>query len=254
MSYTLNPPFTVVIPARYGSTRLPAKALININGRPMITHTIQRAKESGANAVIVATDHKDILDLAVRQGVGAVMTSDSCASGTDRIAEAVSLLSIDPDTIIINLQGDEPMFPGVHLSELADTFAYSGSEMATIGVEGLTAAQLADPNVVKVVTDNFDSALYFSRAGVPFSRDGQLVDDSSMRRYFMRHVGVYAYRAGFVQDFVNWGVSLLEFAEKLEQLRVLANGCRIQMLRLKDLAAHGVDTPKDLALVRSLLM
>ena len=253
MSYTPNPPFTVVIPARMNSSRLQQKPLADINGSPMIVHTIRRAKESGASAVIVATDSEIIMDIAVRMGVGAVITSASCNSGTDRIAEALARLKVPEDEIIVNLQGDEPMFPGVHLAQLADTLAYTGVEMATIAVEDLTPAQLADPNVVKVVSDNFDNGIYFSRAGVPFSRDGQMIDDPTMRRYFLRHVGVYAYRAGFLMDFVKWGISPLEYTEKLEQLRVLWNGGRIQLLRLQELDAQGVDTPADLAVVRRLM-
>ena len=253
MSYTPNPAFTVVIPARLNSSRLPHKPLADIHGSPMITHTIRRAKESGANAVIVATDSEAIRDIAVRMGVGAVLTPVGCDSGTDRIAVALAQLSVPQDEIVVNLQGDEPMFPGVHLAALADTLAYTGVEMATIAVEDLTPAQLADPNVVKVVADNFDNGLYFSRAGVPFSRDGQMIDDPTMRRYFLRHVGVYAYRAGFVMDFVKWGISPLEYTEKLEQLRVLWNGGRIQLLRLQQLDAQGVDTPEDLAEVRRLM-
>lgn len=253
MSYTPNPPFSIVIPARIGSSRLPEKALADINGIPMIGHTIRRARESGANAVIVATDDERVHDIAVRMGAGAVMTSTSCNSGTDRIAQALERLKFHPDELIVNLQGDEPMFPGAHLAALADSLAYTGADMATIAVEDLTPAQLADPNVVKVVTDNFDNALYFSRAGVPFSRDGQTIDDPTMRPYFLRHVGVYAYRAGFLMDFVNWGLSPLEYTEKLEQLRVLWNGGRIQLLRLHELDALSVDTPEDLAQVRWLM-
>lgn len=253
MSYTPNPAFTVVIPARMNSSRLHGKPLADIHGSPMIAHTIRRAKESGANAVIVATDDQLIHDVAERMGVGAVMTPADCNSGTDRIAAALARLNVPPNDIIVNLQGDEPMFPGVHLAELADSLAYSGAEMATVAVEDLTPDQLTDPNVVKVVADNFDNAIYFSRAGVPFSRDGQMIEDPTMRRYFLRHVGVYAYRAGFLMDFVTWGISPLEYTEKLEQLRVLWNGGRIQLLRLQQLEAQGVDTSEDLEKVRQLM-
>lgn len=253
MSYTPNQAFTVVIPARLDSSRLRHKLLADVNGTPLIAHTIRRAKESGATAVIVATDSEVIRDIAASMGVGAVLTSSCCNSGTDRIAAALVCLSVPHDEIIVNLQGDEPMFPGVHLAALADTLAYTGVEMATIAVEDLTPGQLTDPNVVKVVSDNFDNGIYFSRASVPFSRDGHMIDDPTMRRYFLRHVGVYAYRAGFLMDFVTWGISPLEYTEKLEQLRVLWNGGRIQLLRLHQLDAQGVDTQEDLEDVRRLL-
>ena len=250
MSYT---PFTVVIPARMDSTRLPNKPTREINGRPMIAHTIDRAKESGAENVIVVTDHPLIGNMAALEGVMVHMTPPECPSGTDRIALAIAQLGIPKNTVIVNLQGDEPMFPGEHLAELAHTLKVSGAEMATVAVSDLTSLQLSDPNVVKVVGDSKDNALYFSRAGVPFSRDGQLIDDLTMRPYFMRHVGVYAYRAGFLLDFVRWGVSPLEYTEKLEQLRVLWNGGRIRLHRLKELRAHGVDTYDDLLKVRALM-
>lgn len=254
MSYTPNEPFTVIIPARIGSTRLPNKAMADINGQPMIAHTIRRAFESGASAVIVATDDEHIFNVAVRLGVGAVMTSTSCNSGSDRIAEAIERLGIHPDTLIINLQGDEPCFPGHLLAELADNFASSGASMGTIAVSDLTTSQLTDPDVVKVVADSVENALYFSRAGIPFSRDGELIENPVMRPYFMRHVGVYAYRAGYLLDFVRWGMSPLEYTEKLEQLRVLWNGGWIKLLRLDSLASHGVDTHDDLERARHYLL
>jgi 3-deoxy-manno-octulosonate cytidylyltransferase (CMP-KDO synthetase) len=250
MSYT---PFTVVIPARMNSTRLPMKPTQNINGRPMIAHTIDRAKESGAEKVIVVTDHPVIGRIAADEGVMVKLTPSECVSGTDRIALAISELGIPKSTVIVNLQGDEPMFPGEHLAELAQLLKVSGTEMATVAVSDLTATELDDPNVVKVVGDRTGNALYFSRAGVPFSRDGQLIYDHTMRAYFMRHVGVYAYHAGFLLDFIKWGISPLEYTEKLEQLRVLWNGGRIRIHRLNELSAHGVDTMDDLLKVRDLM-
>ncbi|HHA1396924.1 TPA: 3-deoxy-manno-octulosonate cytidylyltransferase [Enterobacter hormaechei subsp. xiangfangensis] len=248
-----NSAFTVVIPVRMDSTRLPGKAMQDINGKPMIAHTIDRAKESGAQQIIVATDHPAIFDEAIKAGVNAVMTPETCASGTDRIALALASQQVPSETIIVNLQGDEPMFSGHWIAQLAERLVMSGSDMATVAVSDLDAKQLADPNVVKVVADSANNALYFSRAGVPFSRDGQLVEEITMRKYFMRHVGVYAYRAGFLRTFVNWGVAPLEYTEKLEQLRVLWNGGRIHLLRFHRMTAKSVDTPEDLMMVRQLM-
>ncbi len=245
--------FKVVIPARHGSQRLPGKPLLEIVGKPMIQHVFERAKESGAADVVIATDDPRIQDAVGRFTDRVCMTSTEHASGTDRIAEVVATLEWPDETVVVNLQGDEPLMPPELLSQVAKTLlAHEHSEMATLAVALTEPAQLFDPSVVKVVTDRNGYALYFSRAAIPWKRD--LFDASAPPRQdwldgIHRHLGIYAYRAGFLARYGSLPVSPIERMESLEQLRVLWNGGRIAVDIAAGAPPAGVDTAEDLARV-----
>lgn len=245
--------FRVVIPARYASQRLPGKPLLDIAGKPMIQHVYERACESGAQGVVVATDDARIQD-AVKGFSGQVcMTSAEHASGTDRIAEVAHALGWPGDTVVVNLQGDEPLMPPELLAQVAQTLvAHVAADMATLAVPLSEPDQLFDPNVVKVVVDRDGYALYFSRATIPWKRD-VFEPGAAARASWLdgvhRHLGIYAYRAEFLSGYATLPVSPIERMESLEQLRVLWNGGRIAV----DVSAHappaGVDTAEDLTRV-----
>ena len=249
--------FNVVIPARYGSQRLPGKPLRDIAGKPMIQHVFECAQSSGARHVVVATDDKRI-EQAVRKFTDAVcMTSTDHASGTDRIAEVVVAMGWPADTVVVNLQGDEPLMPPTLLREVADTLVtHPLAEMATLCVPLSTPEQLFDTNTVKVVTDREGYALYFSRATIPWNRDlfdpSQVVDPAWLAGMH-RHLGLYAYRAGFLSRYSNFPAAPIEQMESLEQLRVLWHGGRIAVAVVHDAPPAGVDTAEDLARVSALL-
>ncbi len=241
--------FRVVIPARYASTRLPGKPLRAIAGRPMILHVCARARESGAKQVVVATDDQRIHAAVVAGGFEALMTDPAHPSGTDRIVEVVERLAWEDDAIVVNLQGDEPAMPAALLSQVADTLeTHPQAVMATLGAPLQRAADLADPNVVKLVTDRAGHALYFSRAAIPWYRDHFASGMESLpdAHVVMRHIGLYAYRVGFLKTYAGLPVSPLEQAESLEQLRVLWNGYRIAVRAASEEPGQGVDTPADL--------
>ncbi|WP_426149352.1 3-deoxy-manno-octulosonate cytidylyltransferase [Pseudomonas sp. DC3000-4b1] len=248
--------FTVVIPARYGSTRFPGKPLQAIAGKPMIRHVWEQAQRSAAARVVVATDDERIA-LACREfGAEVVMTRADHESGTDRLAEVVAVLGLANDAIVVNVQGDEPLIPPAVIDQVAANLAANiEARMATLSEPLLEARQLFNPNVVKVSTDLAGLALTFSRAPLPWARDafaqrpGELPEGVPYRR----HIGIYAYRAGFLSDFVAWGPCWLEKTESLEQLRALWHGVRIHVADAVVAPAPGVDTPEDLERVRRLL-
>lgn len=228
----------IIIPARYGSTRFPAKALAKLAGKPMIEHVYQKAAASTADVVLVATDHKLIADAVAGFGGQAVMTKESHPSGTDRIYEAMTKAGSDIE-IVINVQGDEPLIPVSVIDELIAVMKnHPAVEMATVAVPG-TRQELANPNKVKVVfgADNF--ALYFSRSMIPYLREGG--EDPGV----YLHWGIYAYRKATLEKFVKLAPGKLENCEKLEQLRALENGIKIYV-HLSCLQSIGVDTPEDL--------
>lgn len=249
--------FNVVIPARYGSQRLPGKPLREIAGKPMIQHVFERAQSSGAQQVVVATDDVRI-EQAVRRFAGAVcMTSTDHTSGTDRIAEVVESLGWSPDTVVVNLQGDEPLMPPALLREVAVTLGtHARAEMATLAVPLSAAEQLFDANTVKVVTDREGYALYFSRATIPWKRDqfepSQAVEPAWLAGMH-RHLGLYAYRAGFLSEYSSLSAAPIEQMESLEQLRVLWHGGRIAVAVIDEAPPAGVDTADDLARVSAML-
>jgi 3-deoxy-manno-octulosonate cytidylyltransferase (CMP-KDO synthetase) len=247
-----------IIPARFGSTRLPGKPLLDIGGRPMIAHVVARAQESGAARVVVATDDERIQQAVDALGVETVMTAATHASGTDRLAEAVKKLRIGANEIVVNVQGDEPLIPPALIRQVADTLAANSSAGVATACHAITdPAEFNSPNVVKVVRDSNGFALYFSRAPIPFPRNktGVRVADSDpgFIRAAYRHIGIYAYRAGFIARYASWPACPLEEIEALEQLRVLWYGERIAVCEAATAPPAGVDTQDDLDSVRRLL-
>jgi 3-deoxy-manno-octulosonate cytidylyltransferase (CMP-KDO synthetase) len=247
--------FVVAIPARLGSTRLPGKPLRLIAGRPMIAHVVERAREAGAAAVVVATDDARIADVARAHGVGAVMTRADHASGTDRLAEVAATLAWPDERIVVNLQGDEPLAPPAGVRHVAELLARSAAPMATLATPVEHAEQLFDPNVVKLVRRADGGALYFSRAPIPWARDAFATARDALPAGLgaLRHIGIYAYRAGFLRAFVALPRSSLEVAESLEQLRALEAGHAIAVGLAPEPFPPGVDTEADLARVEAQL-
>ncbi|TCP97639.1 3-deoxy-manno-octulosonate cytidylyltransferase (CMP-KDO synthetase) [Cricetibacter osteomyelitidis] len=248
--------FTVIIPARFASSRLPGKPLADIAGKPMIAHVVEKARLSGARRVIVATDNLDVKS-AVENLAEVCLTSEKHNSGTERLAEVVEKLAIPDDEIIVNIQGDEPLIPPVIVQQVADNLAKYQVNMASLAVEIHEAEELFNPNAVKVLTDKDGYVLYFSRAVIPWDRD-QFAKTTDPKRVqlmanYLRHIGIYAYRAGFIKQYVQWEPTALEKIESLEQLRVLWNGEKIHVELAKEVPAVGVDTLEDLEKVRSIL-
>lgn len=249
--------FVVVIPARYGSTRLPGKPLRLLAGRPMIAHVYERAMESGADEVIIATDDERIAQASEAIGADCVLTAPDHPSGTDRIAEVVDAKGYPDDRIIVNLQGDEPCMPGALVRQVAeDLIALPEIGVATLCERIKTAAELFDPHAVKVVIDAAGYALYFSRAVIPWDREAFAVTTEELpgEVQHYRHIGLYAYRAGFIREYVCWAPCPIERMEVLEQLRVLWNGKRIHVAQALTHPGHGVDTEQDLDQVAGILL
>ncbi|MBN7819945.1 3-deoxy-manno-octulosonate cytidylyltransferase [Bowmanella yangjiangensis] len=244
--------FTCIIPARYASTRFPGKPLVDIHGKPMIQHVVERAMESGANRVVVATDDERIAEVVKSFGGQVCMTGRHHESGTERLAEVVDILGLDADEIVVNVQGDEPFIPASIIQQVAENLnQHRQAEMATLAVRLTDVEELFNPNVVKVVTDKLGYALYFSRATIPYDRARFLDADSidEIGDYYLRHIGIYAYRAGFIKQYVNMTPSGLEQIESLEQLRVLWHGEKIHVDVALQAPPAGIDTPDDLARV-----
>ena len=239
--------FNIVIPARFGSTRLPGKALLPIADRPMVAWVWERAMQAGAEHVVVATDDQRIADEMNSRGAQVAMTRADHASGTDRLAEVVDHLGWREDAIVVNLQGDEPLMPVANIQRVAAMLSETaGADMATL-MEPLDPADAEQQSVVKVVASETGRALYFSRSAIPFHRDG------GVPAPLFRHIGLYAYRAGFLQTFVGWPPAVAEQSESLEQLRALAHDAHIQIELAPATVPAGVDTESDLAAVRALL-
>lgn len=239
--------FNIVIPARFGSTRLPGKALLPIADKPMVAWVWERAMQAGAEHVVVATDDQRIVDEMTSRGAQVAMTRADHASGTDRLAEVVDQLGWADDAIVVNLQGDEPLMPVANIQRVAAMLnETAGADMATL-MEPLAAADADQQSVVKVVSSEAGRALYFSRSAIPFHREG------GVPAPMFRHIGLYAYRAGFLQTFVGWPPAVAEQSESLEQLRALAHDAHIQIELAPETVPAGVDTESDLAAVRALL-
>ncbi len=247
--------FTVVIPARYHSSRLPGKPLVDIGGKPMIQWVYEQSLKSGAERVIIATDDARIEAKAKAFGALVCMTSDKHESGTERLAEVVEKMAIEQDHIIVNVQGDEPLIPPAIIRQVADNLANnSQAPMATLAVEISDESEVFNPNAVKVVTDANGFALYFSRATIPWDRDNfGTAGSKGILQPLLRHIGIYAYRAGFINTYINWQPSTLEKIECLEQLRVLWYGEKIHVDVALESPPAGVDTPQDLETVRRLI-
>ena len=251
--------FTVLVPARLASTRLPGKPLADIAGLPMVVRVAQRAALSSAQRVVVAADHPDIVSACARHGVRAVLTGSDHATGSDRLAEACELLDLDGADLVVNVQGDEPLIDPGLIDACADLLACSADcVMSTAAHEIDTWVEFGTPNVVKVVLDARGRALYFSRASIPCWRDAQAAGAPQPATAGwpqpapLRHIGLYAYHAGFLRRFPQLAVSPLESIEALEQLRVLWHGERIAVHVSQSRPGAGVDTPEDLARVRAL--
>lgn len=247
--------FKVVIPARYQSSRLPGKPLLEIAGKPMVQHVYERALDSKASQVVVATDDQRIFAAVQAFGGEACMTSSEHQSGTDRLAEVVSQYHWRHSDIIVNLQGDEPEMPAALISQVAtDMATHNDAVMTTLSVAIESFSDVIDPNVVKVVTDNEGYAQYFSRAPIPWHRNefAEGLESPPSLELFSRHIGLYAYRAGFLSDFVNWEMAPTERIESLEQLRVLWHGRKIHVSQAKQAPGIGVDTQADLDRVNEL--
>ncbi|MCG9578184.1 3-deoxy-manno-octulosonate cytidylyltransferase [Vibrio tubiashii] len=245
--------FTVVIPARYQSTRLPGKPLADICGKPMIQWVYEQAIQAGADKVIVATDDSRVEQAIEAFGGQVCMTSPNHESGTERLAEVVEKMAIPDDHIIVNVQGDEPLIPPSIITQVAENLANSQAPMSTLAVEISDEAEVFNPNAVKVLTDKDGYAMYFSRATIPWDRDSFAEDAKIIKQPLMRHIGIYAYRAGFINTYINWEPTALEKIECLEQLRVLWYGEKIHVEVAKEAPAAGVDTPEDLEVVRSII-
>ncbi|KAE9527163.1 3-deoxy-manno-octulosonate cytidylyltransferase [Testudinibacter aquarius] len=254
--------FSVIIPARFASSRLPGKPLADIAGKPMIQHVWQQAKKSGAERIIVATDHAEVAAVATAFGAEVCMTSEQHNSGTERLAEVVTKCGLADDEVIVNVQGDEPLIPPSIIRQVAQNLVNNTVNMATLAVKIEEADELFNPNVVKVLTDKNGLVLYFSRAVIPWDRDQfalfkqgkiQAADLDLAKNHYLRHIGLYAYRAGFIRQYVQWQPTALEQIESLEQLRVLWYGEKIHLQLADEVPAVGVDTFDDLEKVRQIL-
>jgi 3-deoxy-manno-octulosonate cytidylyltransferase (CMP-KDO synthetase) len=248
--------FTVVIPARHASTRLPGKPLLEIGGKPMIQHVYERGTESGAARVLVATDDARIAEAVTGFGGEAMMTSPHHTSGTDRIEEVARELGLDDDALVVNVQGDEPLVPAAVINQVAANLAENrDAGIATLCEPIASMDDFLNPNIVKVVADVNGLALYFSRAPVPWDRDGfsEGTVAAIVPPTARRHLGIYAYRVSLLRQFVAWPPAELETRESLEQLRALANGARIHVADAIAAVPPGVDTPADLEAVRVLI-
>jgi 3-deoxy-manno-octulosonate cytidylyltransferase (CMP-KDO synthetase) len=248
--------FKAVIPARYASTRLPAKPLLDLGGKPMVVRVAERALQSGADEVVVATDHPEVLAAVQAHGIAVLMTRADHSTGTDRLAEIVALRGWGSDTAVVNVQGDEPLIDPALIAQTAAQLAESGAAIATVGHPIHELAEFLNPNVVKLVRRANGDALYFSRAPIPWPRDAfarMRTADGSLPAAgalpagveVLRHVGLYAYRASFLKAYANLLPAPLEQIESLEQLRALHHGYRISVAISSEAPAAGVDTPED---------
>jgi 3-deoxy-manno-octulosonate cytidylyltransferase (CMP-KDO synthetase) len=247
--------FVVVIPARYASTRLPGKPLVDIAGKPMVVHVAERARASGATLVCIATDDQRVMDAARTHGCEAVMTGTQHASGTDRLAEVAQLHGWSAERIVVNVQGDEPRIAPGLIREVAQALAgHPEASMSTACHAVHSARELFDPNCVKVVLDHAGDALYFSRAPIPWARDAFAGTRDSVPAGLpvYRHIGIYAYRCGFLRTYPQLPAPDIEKFEALEQLRALWHGYRICVAVTDQAPEAGVDTPQDLEAVRRL--
>ncbi len=245
--------FSIVIPARHGSTRLPAKPLRDLAGKPLIQHVYECACRSNAERVIIATDDERIQQVAEGFGAHVCMTSPEHPTGSDRLAEVVASEGMAEDHVIVNLQGDEPLMPTTVIDQVAQNLLdRPEASAATVCMPIADAGELFDPNAVKVVMDRHGYALYFSRATIPWDRD-HFPANPHFDVPVYRHIGLYAYRAGFLQRFVNWPACRIEKIESLEQLRILWHGDKIHVDVAQETPGPGVDTEEDLARVAELI-
>ena len=248
--------FKVVIPARYASTRLPAKPLLDLGGKPMVVRVAERAALAGAGEIWVATDHPDVEAAARAHGLNVLMTRPDHSTGTDRLSEVVELRAWSNETIVVNVQGDEPLIDPALIVQTARQLAEHGADIATVAHPVAEAADFFNPNVVKVVCRANGDALYFSRAPIPYARDqfsreggGEVLPEAFPA---LRHIGLYAYRASFLKAYVRLAPAPIEGFEALEQLRALWHGYRITVAVSDHMPAPGVDTPEDAVRMQAL--
>lgn len=249
-------PFIVVIPARQASTRLPGKMLADLGGKPMVVRVAEQALASQASRVVIATDHADIAHATRAAGIETLMTRVDHASGTDRLAEAAAQLGLTAQTIVVNVQGDEPLIDPRLINRVAQQLTLDAqAAIATCACPLTEVTSLFNPNIVKVVCDQRDRALYFSRAPIPWDRDGFQADPRALKPDFpaLHHIGLYAYRVEFLKRFPQLSAGVLERLEMLEQLRALEHGYGISVLKIASHPGAGIDTPEDLIRVRRLL-
>lgn len=246
--------YTVIVPARLASTRLPHKPLADIHGLPMVVRVAQRAALSNASQVVVAADSIEIVQACQAHGVRAMLTQVDHPSGSDRLAEASALLGLKPHDVVVNVQGDEPLINPELINQVAELLVQRPSaSMSTAAHEIHELAEFTNPNVVKVVIDQTQLALYFSRAPIPWWRDGFAKGIQTLAQPApLRHIGIYAYRVGFLQSFPTLQAAPIETGEALEQLRALWHGHKIAVHITPDVPGPGVDTPEDLERVRAL--
>jgi 3-deoxy-manno-octulosonate cytidylyltransferase (CMP-KDO synthetase) len=246
------PAFKVVIPARFASTRLPGKPLLDIGGKPMVIRVAEQAAQSGAQQIIIATDHQPIIDAAQEHGFQACMTRPDHSSGTDRIAEVSAQQGWADDTIVVNVQGDEPLIPPLLISAVAQhLFDHPDCAIATACHPIHEEAFMRNPNIVKAVLDKHGNALYFSRAPIPWPRDAYAQNLPLPQNVtVLRHIGIYAYRAGFLRAYGQLTPSIIEQVESLEQLRALYHGYKIGVTITQEAPPNGVDTLQDLQVAR----
>jgi len=249
--------FKVLIPARMGSTRLPGKMLADIGGKPLVAWVAERAAQSGADEVVVATDHRDIAEAVAAHGWRACTTSDAHETGTDRLAEAVEILALAPDEIVVNVQGDEPLIDPRLVRKVAEELLLRPDASIATAVHPIdSAAAFFDPNVVKVVIDADGYARYFSRAPIPYARDAFARSREELPPAFpaFRHIGIYAYRVRYLRAYSLLSPTAAERFEALEQLRALGHGHRIAVAFWDAPMQPGVDTPEDLERVRKAII
>ena len=243
--------YTVIVPARYASTRLPGKPLLDIKGKPMIRHVWERARAAGARQVVIATDDERIRRVARDFGAEVAMTRADHPSGTDRLGEVLEHLQLGDQEIVVNVQGDEPLIPAAVVDQVAANLQGTpDASVATLCERIADPATLRDPNAVKVVFDQRGFALYFSRAAIPWPRDHDWDGELMPAGDWYRHLGIYAYRAGFLRRYRRWPVAAAERIEGLEQLRAQSHGERIHVAVACASVPGGVDTPDDLAALR----
>ena len=245
---TKTPEFLVVIPARLGSTRLPRKPLADIHGKPMVIRVAERAMQSAAHSVIVATDSPEIRAVCDEHRIECLLTRDDHPTGTDRIAEIAQQLKLPNNALVVNVQGDEPLIPPELINQVAQALADNPScAISTVAVVITDLTEIQNPNVVKVVLNRSNEAMYFSRSAIPFVRDPKATTTTE----YLRHLGIYAYRAEFLQAYTRLDPAPPEQTESLEQLRALWNGYRIQVHIASEAPPAGVDTQEDLERIRS---
>lgn len=240
--------YHIIIPARMNSTRLSNKMLLDLAGEPIVIRTAKQALKTSATSVTVATDHPDILKVCQAYKINCILTSDKHVSGTERIVEAVQLLNLPPSDYVINVQGDEPLISPSIIDELAWFIHNKKTTVATMAHKITSYAMVKNPNIVKIAIDKNDNALYFSRAKIPFYRDGYLDDIPVMPEKFniLRHIGIYAYQVNFLHNYPQLQPCELEKIEKLEQLRILYNDIKIAVLTTNTPCEAGIDTQIDL--------